>query len=366
MNRRLLIGLVLLVVVAGLIVAYQFIPKPDTRPVVTVKGYMGSEKVGFMSDPDVQQILRDKYKLTVNYTPLGSIDQVTVGSTGMDFLWPSNEVALQLYKDNHGGVAKSALIFNSPIVFYSWSDVVDALAKQGTVTQENGIYYVNDMPKLANTLVYSQTKWSDLGVPQLFGNFAIVSSDPTKSNSGNMFALLISTMLNNGQVADLPTMQKQLPDIKHYFDSLGFLEAGSGDIFNRFIRAGEGDKPMIVGYESQLIEFSIANQANRDQILKQVRIIYPRPTEFSSHPIIALTANGDALSQALQDPEIQKIAWEKHGFRSGLVGIQNDPKVLSVVGVPETITSVVPLPQPAAVQELIRFLTAGPVATPLP
>ena len=44
------------------------------------------------------------------------------------------------------------------------------------------------------------------------------------------------------------------------------------------------------------------------------------------------------LIEALQDEEIQKIVWEQHGFRSGLAGVQNDPKVLNIAGIPESIT----------------------------
>lgn len=54
----------------------------------------------------------------------------------------------------------------------------------------------------------------------------------------------------------------------------------------------------------------------------------------------------------MSDPEIQRIAWEEHGFRSGLMGVQNDPSVLKVVGLPQTIESVMPLP-PAPIMEAI-------------
>src|SRR5262249_5907130 len=148
-----------------------------------------------------------------------------------------------------------------------------------------------------------------------------------------------------------------LPQLKKYYDRLGYLEQGSGDLFKVFTRTGVGAKPIISGYESQLIEFSIANEANRDQILKIIHIIYPRPTVWSSHPLIALNAKGKSLSAALQDPDLQKIAWEQHGFRSGLIGIQNDPKVLKVVGIPDTITSVLPLPKPKVMDMIITTLS---------
>jgi hypothetical protein len=359
MNRRFLIGIILLLLSAGIIAAYQFVPKPDTRPIVAVRGYMGGEKVGFVQDADVQRILRDRYRLTVNAQPLGSIELVTTNSTGQDFLWPSNEVALELYKEQHNSQANATTIFNSPIVFYSWDIVTDALIQQGIVKKVDTTYYIDDMPGFVQLLTdpQKQKRWADIGLPQLYGKVELISTDPTKSNSGNMFYGMMANMLNGGQVADDASLDKSLPVIKKYYDGLGYLEQGSGDLFQRFVRTGVGDKPIIVGYESQLIEFSIANEANRDEILKRIRIIYPRPTVWSSHPLIALTPNGDGLKKALQDADIQRIAWEKHGFRSGLIGIQNDPKVLNIVGIPATITSVLPLPRPKVMDRLIQYLS---------
>ena len=357
MNRRVVIGLVLLLLAAGAIGAFQLLPKPDNRPVVTVKGFMGSEKVGFMQDPSVIKILNERYKLNVAFTSVGSLEQVSrPDSDAQDFLWPSNEVALQLYKDNHNGVANAQTIFNSPIVFYSWDEVTKALMAKGYVTQADNVYYMDDVPGFVK-IITDTTEWKTIGLPQLYGRVAIISTDPTKSNSGNMFAGMLANMLVGGRVADDTSIVPVLPIVKNYFNSLGFLEVGSADLFKVFVRTGVGAKPIIVGYESQMIEFSIANEANRDQILKVLRIIYPRPTVWSSHPLIALNSKGKDLQTALQDPELQKIAWEQHGFRSGLIGIQNDPKVLNVAGIPATITSVLPLPRPSVMDQIIKVLT---------
>jgi hypothetical protein len=361
MNRRFIIGIALLLLAAAAIAVWQILPKPDTRPVSTVKGFTGSEKVGLLNNPDIKRILSDRYRLNVDYRSAGSLEQVQIDSTGQDFMWPSNEVALEFYKEQHGGQANSALIFNSPIVFYSWNIVADALMQQRIVTQENSVYYIDDMIGFIQTLTVTDTNkqksWKDLGLPQLYGKVAVISTDPTKSNSGNMFSGLMANMLNQGQVADDASLDRNLPTIKQYFASRGFLAQGSGDLFKSFYREGVGAHPIISGYESQLIEFVIQNnEADRKQILDQIRIIYPRPTVWSSHPMIALTSRGVELQKALQDPEIQKIAWEKHGFRSGFIGVQNDPKVLNIVGIPATITSVMPLPRPAVMQRLITEL----------
>ena len=56
------------------------------------------------------------------------------------------------------------------------------------------------------------------------------------------------------------------------------------------------------------------------KVKDKMRILYPVPTVWSSHPFISLSARASKLMEALKDPEIQKIAWEQHGFRTGLVG----------------------------------------------
>ena len=115
----------------------------------------------------------------------------------------------------------------------------------------------------------------------------------------------------------------------------------------------------MVGYENQLVEFVLQHPEHAPLIKQQIRILYPRPTVWSNHPMIALTPNGERLLQAMKDPEIQRIAWERHGFRSGMVGIQNDPKVLEVVGIPTRIENVMQMPRPSVMQKLLGAVGHG-------
>ncbi len=378
MQKRMLIGLVLLLVAAGIIVALQVMggdekdenggsgSGSDATPVPRVQvvtGYIGGEKEGFLQNPKIQQILRDRYYLEVDFTRMGSIDLVKADSTGLDFLWPSNEVALQLYRDDHPGVVvKTETIFNSPIVMYSWPPIVDALIAQGIVESQSGVYYVIDTAKMVD-LIIAGTQWQDIGLSQLFGNVSVVSTDPTRSNSGNMFYGLLANLLvaesnPTNSVATDATIETVLPTIKSYYDSLGFLPTGSGEMWDSFVSVGMSQNPIIVGYESQLIEFSIEQAANPDQV-NGIRVLYPRPTVWSSHPMIALTDGGEALLAALQDPEILDIAWREHGFRTGFGGVVNDPQALSITGIPQDITAVLPLPRPSTMDRLIEYLETG-------
>lgn len=335
--------------------------QPSSLPPVTVQGFYGGEKEVFLKDPDIQRILREKYGITVNARKAGSIEMVRdlPLTAQTDFLWPSSQVSLALYKQNGGKSAGSDNVFNSPIVIYSWVEVTDVLINEKIVAKRGDAYYIVDFGRLCK-LIADGKRWSDIGLPQLNGKIAIRTTDPTKSNSGNMFAGLMANILNKGEVVDSAGLDKILPELKAIFDRLGFKEPSSADLFQQYLTTGVGAKPMIAGYESQLIEFSLQNEAYRKQLKDRVRVLYPEPTVWSSHPLIARTKNGLRLLDALKDAEIQDLAWRRHGFRSGLVGVQNSTAVLQTVGVPETISAVIDMPTPEVMDRIIEALESSP------
>ena len=61
---------------------------------------------------------------------------------------------------------------------------------------------------------------------------------------------------------------------------------------------------------------------------------------WNTHNMAAFTEAGKELYKALQDEEIQKIAWEKYGYRTGFVGSNYSAEALGV-NVPSTLTSTV-------------------------
>jgi hypothetical protein len=316
---------------------------------------VGGEKVDFLADPQVVAILRDKYGLTVNATKDGSIDMVRGSTAGQDFLWPSSQVALELYKERGGKMEKSDTIFSSPIVLYSWAPVVDALMKQHLVTRVSGSYYIADFPKLM-AVIDKDTEWKDIGLSDLYGKMTIRTTDPTKSNSGMEFSGLLANVVN-GDVVTETTLPKAMPTVKTFFGRLGYMQASSGDLFDQFVTQGEGQNPIVVGYENQLTEYTLAHPDYRDTIQQQIRIVYPRPTVWSDHPMIALTPGGAKLLDALkQDPDLRRLAWESHGFRTGL---RNNPATLQVVGIPATIQNVVPMPRPQVMDSIIKALSTN-------
>ena len=72
--------------------------------------------------------------------------------------------------------------------------------------------------------------------------------------------------------------------------------------------------------------------------------------------MIARTSAGKRLIEPLPDEQLQRIAWEQHGFRSGLIGVQNDPAVLKLANIRAEISWVMPLPRTDAMIDMLDYL----------
>jgi hypothetical protein len=332
----------------------------DEKAEVRIKGMIGSEKSSFLENEQVKAILKKKYGIVVDYVRAGSIEMVSEETKAdIDFLWPSSQVALEIFKIKQGNkIVRSENIFNSPIVIYSWDIIVNPLVKTGIVKKELSTYYVTDMPGMLR-MIREGKKWSDIGISQLYGKISVTTTDPTKSNSGNMFAGLVANILKGGDVIvefDLPQV---LPELKEFFARQGFMQNTSGVLFEQFLKTGVGQYPLMGGYESQVIEFSRMHQDFWPKVKNQIKILYPVPTVWSEHPLIILNKEAAGLVDALKDEEIQKIAWEQHGFRTGLMGVQNDPKILQVDGIPPSVTKIIPMPRASVMEKIIEALADG-------
>lgn len=346
-----LIGLGILAVVIIAAVVYVCIGR--SRTVTEINGYVGGEKIGLLEDEEVQDILRDRYKLAIDYAKAGSIDMITADATGRDFLFPSNQTALELYEQINGKPVKSEIILNTPIVLYTRSAVAQALVSEGIASEAEDVYYV-DMEKLTEAIESGKT-WSDIGLPQLYGSITVGTTDPTKSNSGNMFAGLLANTLCGG-VANESNLPEILPRLQSIFQKLGYMESSSADLFDQFLKTGMGAKPLIAGYENQLLEFAVENPETWEQVKGDIVLLYPTPTVWSSHVYIALDEAGTAGIDALLDQDIQRLAWEKHGFRTGVYDTPTDAAHFGVPGLAEEITQVAPMPDADTMDKIIKAL----------
>ena len=86
-------------------------------------------------------------------------------------------------------------------------------------------------------------------------------------------------------------------------------------------------------------------------------LIYPAPTVWSSHIYIALDEAGEAGIDALLDDEIQRLAWENHGFRTEVSGTQSDAEHFQVPHLAAEITQVAAMPSYAAMEKIIAALS---------
>jgi hypothetical protein len=196
----------------------------------------------------------------------------------------------------------------------------------------------------------------------------IRTSDPTASNSGNSFVGLMANTLNGNRVVDEGTINAIMPQLVTSVHQQGLMPNTTTQMWEQFFTLGMGASPIIAAYESNLIEYCLqhASPDNQKFIHDNVRTLYPSPTVWSSHPMIALTDSGKRLIEALRDPEIQRLGWDNHGFRTAVPGVVNNPDVCNLAGVPATIDSVIQMPNPDTMITIIDGLGGQLVASGRP
>lgn len=341
-------------IISGAIVVALDKAKP-APPKETVQGYLGGEKVSLFEDPAFKQAASDA-GLDVEYKKTGSLDMMTAGMDGIDYLFPSSQAAVEYGKQKGIDASDSDIVLNSPIVLYTYKDVADALVGSGIMARDGDSYRL-DAAKAVDAMLQDKT-WGDLGWSQGYGQFRIDSTDPAKSNSGNEWAALVATVLNGGQPATASSVSRDADKIHHVFSKSGWMESSSEDSFNQFLTLGEGSKPMMVGYESQILDLA----ANQPDVWKQAKedvvIAYITPTVWSTHVIIPRDEAGVKLRDLLKTDKVQKLAWEKHGFRGAAFKGTDSISRFGVAGVLDKIPAAVDLPAPDAMEAIIKTVSS--------
>jgi hypothetical protein len=195
----------------------------------------------------------------------------------------------------------------------------------------------------------------------------LIATDPNKSNSGFMFAGLTANLLA-GDVADETTLPKVLPQVVDLFRIMGFKSNSSGQVFDDFIAGGPGADPLVVGYENQLVEWIMADPDRWKRVMQspvsQPVTLYPQPTVYSAHPLIALAPESLALIDAMMSAELQTIGWQDHGFRGplGAIGATTNPLVAGRM--PAEVSAVAPMPDVNVMLAILDALAAPGVTAP--
>ena len=364
-SRRAALGLGVLGASAAVTVgALLFRSNPSMRGVLgdvtTLKGYAGGEKIAFIEDQKTIDALRH-FGFALDAERAGSVDQVRdpqLLGTKPQFLWPSSSPLVELARKNVK-VLRDEVIFNSPIVVYSWTPFADGLVRAGLATKSGNHYYI-DSHQLIDAVLQHKT-WSALGQPDLYGTIRLITTDPNKSNSGFMFAGLAANLLS-GDVATEQNLQTILPQLVTLFQGMGYKPDSSGKVFDDYIAGGPGADPLVVGYENQLVEWILADPDRWHRVeasagpAKPVTL-YPKPTVYSAHPLLALAPEAVKLIDAMISEEIQTIGWRDHGFRGplGSIGAETDPLIKGRM--PDQITAVAPMPDIGVMLKILAALS---------
>ncbi len=390
MNKKQIIGIVIFVVIILGVVGYKLLSNGGEivdSNAKTIYVATGGGKEDFLADEKVNQIFRKKYKVAPVFDswsngktvklPLiresvglgnGDATGLTIRSEGAskyDALFTSDQRFYDYYKlqpNKEAGEADryqvqgGSLTLNTPIVIYSWDKIVDALMNEGIVTEKDGVYYISDMNKLMNYILEGKS-WKDIGLNELYGKINIGSTDPVTSSPGATYYGLLLSTLSEGQVLE-ENVSQNLPKLKQFYVKSGYMNNTPADLFERYLKTGMGGQPMIVDYEKSIIDFANSNPDGFKQVKKNIRILYPSPTIWNSHCFAYFTDNGKKLYEAFDDKEIQQIAWERYGFRTGITGGSYDVSSIGI-GVPQTISSTVSSLKMDTYNKLIDYLKNG-------
>lgn len=392
MDKKKIIGISIFIFLILLIVGINtFSNDKGFTNLKTVYVATGGGKEDFLADEEVLKILKKKYKLNVIFDTwsngktitkpliresvnlgnesiikrIQNKEDISINTSGVskyDALFTSDQRFYDYYKlapnkenneaDRYTVIAGS-LTLNTPIVIYSWKEVVNAFINEGIVTLEDNVYYITDMNKLIDYILNNK-KWSDVGLNELYGNINIASTDPVSSSPGATYYGLLLSILSGGQIEDA-TLEDNLARLKQFYQKSGYMNNTPADLFERYLKTGMGGEPIIVDYEKSIIDFANSNPTGFNQVKNDIVILYPKPTIWNSHCFMAFTENGKKLYEAFMDKEIEQIAWEKYGFRTGITGGTYDVSKLGI-GIPQNITSTVTSLKMDYYNKLIEYL----------
>jgi hypothetical protein len=275
---------------------------------------VGSEKGDFFRDRRVVKILADN-GVPVQIQSEGSREMAfRTDLKNYDCAFPAGEPNAMAVKGKQK-VKNVYPVFFSPVVIASWMDLIKPLEAEGIVTKQGSVYFISDMHKLLAD-VQAGKRWKDLPDNDKFAVSRAIypsSTDPLKSNSGQMYMALASYAANNDHVvSSTEDVERVLPLMNKLVLDQGYMEGSSAGPFEDYSTMGIGKAPLVVSYESLFIEAALKNPAfTQNRVL-----IYPTPTVYVKHVLVPLSPRGETLGQLLTtNAELRQIATE-YGFRT--------------------------------------------------
>lgn len=364
---------VLLLAGVGVGVWYSFSDKTVTTQEaarsasrITVRVVSGSEKIPLLKDERLAKVM-DKHGITLEAHKAGSREIASLPDLKTyDVAFPAGQPAAEKIRVNTGA-KRSATAFATPMVVASWKPITETLAASGIVKQEAGAFWITDMGKLLE-LMAAGKRWRDLPQNTSFavGKSVLISTtNVSTSNSGAQFLALASYLFNGAEVvASAEQADRAAAKVGPLFARQGFQENSSAGPFEDYLAIGMGKTPLVWIYEAQFLEQALQRSVKPDMVL-----LYPKPTLFTKHVMVALSDKGNRFIEAMTDPAALAIAAE-YGYRSenpaGLESIRQSARAKGL-----TLPDLVDLVDAPSFDMLERMIVAietakGSASTPAP
>ncbi|MEN9891382.1 MAG: hypothetical protein RLY78_1677 [Pseudomonadota bacterium] len=343
----------------------------ESRQQLSLRGLIGSEKSAFFADPRVQAALAAQ-GLTVAVDKAGSRSIATQADPSRDdFAFPSGAPAAAQIAGRAGSAAAGATTpFYTPMVVASWQPVAEILVANGVARRDGALRYTLDLGRLM-ALMSEGRRWKDLTGSAAFPSgksVLVASTDLRSSNSASMYLALLSYAANHEQVVrSRAEVEAVVPQVADFFLRQGFQDGSSSEPFQDFLALGMGKTPLLLAYESQLVQHWLQHRpapaagsaptAGGGGAAPMV-VLYPQPTLYSKHVLVPFNEGGRRLARALDsDPTLRELAQE-HGFRTS--GQAQGPAGWRARGVdlPDSLVDVIDPPS----QEWLESMITGVLA----
>jgi len=340
-----------IIVLALAVAGGAFLLSGQTEPVT---GLVGSEKVPFFTDERVQQAFRSHgYEVTVQKA--GSREIATsFNLNNYDFAFPAGVPAGEKIQEVTN-INSSYAPFFTPMAIATWRPLADLMV-DSNLAEDRGGYYILDMDAFL-ALVANETRWDELENNTVFDtnrSILLTSTDIRKSNSAAMYLALASYVVNDNEIVQtLESGQEDVDLLADLFLKQGLRPDSSATPFEDYLVKGMGHSPIVMIYESQFIGQAALNSAS---ISSDMVLMYPSPTIFSTHTLVPLSDNGDAIGELLStDPELKRLAIE-YGFRNDDRTYFNQFVSQNNIILPDNIVSVIEPPSYEVLEGLIQLI----------
>ncbi|HRY15484.1 MAG: hypothetical protein KDJ31_12500 [Candidatus Competibacteraceae bacterium] len=325
------------------------------RRQVLARGVIGSEKEDFFRDAKVIEALRQR-GLTVTVEKAGSRQIANLPTLEQyDFAFPAGLPGAEKIRRERR--ARSAYTpFFTPMVVASWRPIAEILERNGLARQADRYYFLN-MKKLVD-LMNAGKRWNDLDHNEAYAvgkSILISSTDVRKSNSAAMYLALFSFIVNGDAVVQSEEQICRIyPAFRDIFLRQGFTEYSSEAPFEDYQVMGMGKSPLVIIYESQFLQLAAQGRLRSEMVL-----LYPEPTIYTKHVLIAFTEAGQRLGEALEtDPALRRLAVE-YGFRNPDIVYFREFASQHQVPIADTLVNVVEPPTYEIIEMMIASIEAS-------